>query len=121
VAETLIWFMERWSKTFLLVNENDYGFMSPNIAKSFGQPGPSDGQGVHILEFFIEQMKSNFMLWNADPDVLSQLVRWLNVCGTSLNLKSTLVQSSKLHKSGRTIFLSLNSHSVLVFSARCIP
>ncbi|CAO3592648.1 unnamed protein product [Absidia cylindrospora] len=94
VAETLIWFMERWSKTFLLVNENDYGFMSPNLAKAFGQPGPSDGQGVRILEFFIEQMKSNFMLWNADPDVLSQLVRWLNICGTSLNLKATLVQSS---------------------------
>ncbi|KAI8090033.1 armadillo-type protein [Halteromyces radiatus] len=93
VAETLIWFMERWSKTYLLVNENDYGFMSPNIAKSFGQPGPSDGQGVQIIEFFIEQMKNNFMLWNADPDVLSQLVRWLNTCGTPLNLKSRLLVS----------------------------
>lgn len=116
--------MERWSKTFLLVNENDYGFMSPNIAKSFGQPGPSDGQGVHILEFFIEQMKSNFMLWNADPDVLSQLVRWLNVCGTSLNLKSTLVQSSKLHEQGvgrAQLPPCALTHTVWFFSVRHIP
>ncbi|CAO3646105.1 unnamed protein product [Cunninghamella blakesleeana] len=94
VAETLIWFMERWSKSYLLVNENDYGFMSGNIAKAYGNPGPSDGHGLHIIEFFIEQMKSNFMLWSADPDVLTQLIRWLNSCGTSLNLKTALIQSS---------------------------
>ncbi|KAI9307138.1 armadillo-type protein [Cunninghamella echinulata] len=94
VAETLIWYMERWSKSYLLVNENDYGFMSGNIAKAYGQPGPSDGHGLQIIEFFIEQMKSNFMLWSADPDVLTQLIRWLNSCGTSLNLKTALIQSS---------------------------
>lgn len=87
--------MERWSKSYLLVNENDYGFMSGNIAKAYGKPGPSDGHGLHIIEFFIEQMKSNFMLWSADPDVLTQLIRWLNSCGTSLNLKTALIQSSK--------------------------
>lgn len=93
VAETLIWFMERWSKSYLLVDENEYGFMSPNIAKAFGRPGPSDGQGVHVVDFFIEQMKTNFILWNADPDVLDQLVKWLHTCGTSNNLKRGLLQS----------------------------
>lgn len=73
VAETLIWYMERWSKSYLLIDENEYGYMSPNIAKAFGRPGPSDGQGIAIIDFFIEQMKTNFILWNADPDVLSQV------------------------------------------------
>lgn len=94
VAETLVWFMERWSKSYLLVDENEYGYMSPSIAKAFGRPGPSDGQGIHIMDFFIEQMKTNFILWNADPDVLNQLVTWLHTCGTSYNLKQGLLQST---------------------------
>lgn len=27
VAETLIWFMERWSKSYLLIDEDDYGYV----------------------------------------------------------------------------------------------
>ncbi|KAI8889382.1 hypothetical protein K501DRAFT_320347 [Backusella circina FSU 941] len=95
VAETLVWYMERWSKTYLLVDENEYGYMSPSIAKAFGRPGPSDGQGMEIVDFFIEQMKINFILWNADPDVLNQLVKWLHTCGTSNNLKRGLLQSAR--------------------------
>ncbi|KAG0179452.1 Exportin-4 [Apophysomyces sp. BC1034] len=95
VAETLIWFMERWCKSYLLVDENEYGYMSPNIAKSFGRSGPSEGQGLHIIDFFIEQMKANFMLWNADPDVLQQIIQWLNTCGTSTSLKKGLLESSR--------------------------
>lgn len=95
VAETLIWYMERWSKSYLLLDENEYGYISPNIAKAFGRPGPSDGQGIAIIDFFIEQMKTNFILWNADPDVLNQLVNWLHTCGTSNNLKRGLLQSAQ--------------------------
>ncbi|KAI8646967.1 armadillo-type protein [Parasitella parasitica] len=95
VAETLVWYMDRWSKSYLLVDENEYGFMSPNIAKAFGRPGPSDGQGLKIVDFFIQQLKANFILWNADPDVLAQLVKWLYTCGTSTNLKTGLLQSAQ--------------------------
>ncbi|CDS07016.1 hypothetical protein LRAMOSA09539 [Lichtheimia ramosa] len=95
VAETLIWFMERWSKSYLLVNENDYGFMSPNIARVFGRPGPSEGHGLEIIDFFIDQIQANFILWNADPDVLHQIIRWLNTCGISINLKTGFLQSDK--------------------------
>ena len=48
-------------------------FYSPNIARVFGRPGPSEGHGLEIIDFFIEQIKANFMLWNADPDVLHQV------------------------------------------------
>jgi hypothetical protein len=46
---------------------------SPNVAKAFGRPGPSDGKGLQVMDFFVEQMKNNFILWNADPDVLTQV------------------------------------------------
>lgn len=48
---------------------------SPNIANAFGRPGPSDGEGLHIINFFIEQIQANFILWNADPDVLLQVCK----------------------------------------------
>ncbi|KAG1473236.1 hypothetical protein G6F56_001072 [Rhizopus delemar] len=52
VAETLIWYLERWCKSYLLVDENEYSYVSPNIARAFGRPGPSDGKGVQILMYF---------------------------------------------------------------------
>ena len=66
--------MERWSKTYVLVDENEYGYMSPTIARVFGRPGPSDGHGLEIIDFFIDQIKANFVLWSADPDVLVQVI-----------------------------------------------
>ncbi|KAI8147321.1 armadillo-type protein [Fennellomyces sp. T-0311] len=95
VAETLVWFMERWSKTYVLLDENEYDYMSPNIARDFGRPGPSDGHGLQIIDFFIEQIKANFVLWSADPDVLLQIIRWLHSCGISRNLKTGFLQSNK--------------------------
>ncbi|CAO3661292.1 unnamed protein product [Umbelopsis ramanniana] len=88
VAETLIWYMERWSKSYLLIDEEDYGYVSPNIARQFGKPGPSEGEGQRIVSFLIDQIKTNFGLWNADEDVLVQIIKWLNTCGMSRNLKN---------------------------------
>ncbi|KAF7720629.1 Exportin-4, partial [Apophysomyces ossiformis] len=94
LAETLLWFLERWCKSYLLIDENEYGYISPNIAKAFGRSGPSEGQGPHIIDFLIEQMKTNFMLWNADTNVLLQIIQWLNTCGTLPSLKTGLLHSS---------------------------
>ncbi|OBZ88181.1 Exportin-4 [Choanephora cucurbitarum] len=106
VAETLIWYVERWSKSYVLVDENEYGYMSPFIAKAFGRPGPSDGQGLLLIDFLIDQIKTNFILWNADPDVLNQLVKLLHSCGTCSNLKGGLLQSA--HFPGLVQFVTQN-------------
>ncbi|CAO3659151.1 unnamed protein product [Rhizopus microsporus] len=95
VAETLVWYLERWCKSYLLIDENEYSYISPNIAKAFGRPGPSDGKGLQVIDFFIEGMRTSFVLWNADPDVLKQLIQWLNTCGASTNIKRGLLQSAR--------------------------
>ncbi|RUS28630.1 hypothetical protein BC938DRAFT_481650 [Jimgerdemannia flammicorona] len=97
VSETLFWFVERWSKTYLLVDEAEYGFMSANIARAFGKPGPSDGQGPQVLDFLIDRIRSNFVLWNADPDVLVQIVRLLNSFARTPDLRNGLLQSGWYH------------------------
>ncbi|KAG2175589.1 hypothetical protein INT43_001236, partial [Umbelopsis isabellina] len=95
VAETLIWFFERWSKSYLLIDEEDYGYVSPNIARIFGKPGSSEGEGLHIVDTLIEQIKANFVMWNAEKDVLTQVIRWLNTCGISRNLKNGFLMSDR--------------------------
>ncbi|RUS18081.1 hypothetical protein BC937DRAFT_89166 [Endogone sp. FLAS-F59071] len=95
VSETLFWFVKRWAKSYLLVDESEYGFMSPNIAKAFGKPSPSDGQGFQVLDFLIDRIRANFVLWNADPDVLVQMVQLLNSCARTTDLRNGLLRSGK--------------------------
>ncbi|KAM3588533.1 hypothetical protein VKS41_000976 [Umbelopsis sp. WA50703] len=95
VAETLIWFFERWSKSYLLIDEEDYGYVSPNIARVFGKPGSSEGEGLQIVDTLIEEIKGNFIMWNAERDVLTQVIRWLNTCGISRNLKNGFLMSDR--------------------------
>ncbi|KAI8377732.1 armadillo-type protein [Radiomyces spectabilis] len=117
VAETLIWFMERWSRSYLLIDENEYGFISPNIAKAFGRPGPSDGEGIYIVDFFIQQMKANFVLWNAEQDVLLQLVRWLDTCGNCTNLRNGLLQSNRYPELVRFVTENLDHLPVVIHNS----
>ncbi|KAI7868961.1 armadillo-type protein [Spinellus fusiger] len=95
VASTLAWWMERWTKSYLLINENEYDYISPNIAHAFGVPGPSDGHGLDVIEFTIDQIGNNFSLWSADQDVLLQFINWLEVCGTCSNTRKYLLQSER--------------------------
>jgi hypothetical protein len=39
----------------------------------FGKPGPSEGEGLHLVDFLIEQIKANFVMWNAEQDILIQV------------------------------------------------
>lgn len=45
---------------------------SPNLLHAYGEPSRG-GKGDSILEFLISKLRINFVMWNADPDVLSQV------------------------------------------------
>ncbi|KAI9234057.1 MAG: armadillo-type protein [Podila humilis] len=73
IALSLFWFLERWVKAYLFSNPEDYGSLSPNLLHAYGEPSHG-GKGVSILEFLIAKLRINFVMWNADPDVLSQII-----------------------------------------------
>jgi hypothetical protein len=50
-----------------------YHLSSPNIARVFGKPGSSEGEGLQIVDTLIEEIKGNFIMWNAERDVLTQV------------------------------------------------
>ncbi|CAG8510691.1 17929_t:CDS:10, partial [Cetraspora pellucida] len=92
VAETLFWFFERWGRTYLLIDESDYQSMSNNIVCAFGK-AESHGEGIRILRFLVDKIKTNFILWNGDSDPLLQIVRLLNSYGKKSALRNGLLKS----------------------------
>ncbi|KAF0521385.1 armadillo-type protein [Gigaspora margarita] len=92
VAETLFWFFERWGKTYLLIDESNYQSISNNMIYAFGKP-ESHGEGMRILHFLVDKIKTNFILWNGDSDPLFQIVRLLNSYGKKSALRNGLLKS----------------------------
>ncbi|KAF9349546.1 Exportin-4, partial [Mortierella sp. NVP85] len=92
VALSLFWFLERWVKTYLFVNPSDYSSLSPNLLQSYGEPSRG-GKGSSILEFLITKLRINFIMWNADPDVLVQIIGLLNAFGQRASARDALLQS----------------------------
>ncbi|KAJ3287085.1 Exportin-4 [Borealophlyctis nickersoniae] len=75
--ETLFWFVERWSKTYLFVDRH-HAQISESMVRAFGQMGGGPG----ILDFILDKIKRNVILWHGDSDVLLEIVKLLNTFAT---------------------------------------
>lgn len=53
------------------------------------------GKGSSILEFLVAKLRINFIMWNADPDVLIQIIALLNTFGQRASVRNTLLQSEQ--------------------------
>ncbi|KAF9428205.1 Exportin-4 [Podila epigama] len=88
IAISLFWFLERWIKTYLFANPDNYASLSPNLLHAYGEASVG-GKGITILEFLVAKLRINFVMWNADPDVLTQYVEDLAVGPDLLNSMSS--------------------------------
>ncbi|KAF9191230.1 Exportin-4 [Haplosporangium sp. Z 11] len=94
VALSLFWFLERWVKTYLFADPENYSSLSPNLQQSYGESSRG-GEGSAILEFLITKLRINFIMWNADPDVLIQVIALLNTFGQRSPVRNALLQSEQ--------------------------
>ncbi|KAF9582485.1 Exportin-4, partial [Lunasporangiospora selenospora] len=94
VALSLFWFLERWVKTYLFADPENYSSLSTNLQQSYGEASKG-GKGNAILEFLIAKLRINFIMWNADPDVLVQIVNLMNVFGQRSAIRNALLQSEQ--------------------------
>ncbi|KAG0300024.1 Exportin-4, partial [Dissophora globulifera] len=94
VALSLFWFLERWVKTYLFASRENYANLSPNLLQSYGDASQG-GKGGSILEFLIAKLRINFIMWNADPEVLVQIVALLNTFGSRAHVRNALLQSEQ--------------------------
>ncbi|KAF9940935.1 Exportin-4 [Mortierella alpina] len=94
VALSLFWFLERWVKTYLFISPENYSSLSPNLLQAYGEASVG-GSGLDILEFLISKLRTNFLLWSADPDVLVQIIALLNTFGQRSSVRNALLQSAQ--------------------------
>ncbi|KAI8050978.1 armadillo-type protein [Syncephalis plumigaleata] len=91
VMETLFWCLERCVKTYFFIKENDYNtLVSRNLIQAFGER-EKGGQGEQVLATLIRLTHRHLILWNAEPDVLTQIIRLLNAFANSAILREQLL------------------------------
>ncbi|KAI9593610.1 armadillo-type protein [Syncephalis fuscata] len=91
VTETLFWCLERCIKTYLFINEDDYkNTISRNLIQAFGQQ-EKGGQGEQVLDMLVQLTHRHVILWNAEPDVLTQIIRLLNAFANSSTLRDRVL------------------------------
>ncbi|KAI8814795.1 hypothetical protein BJ742DRAFT_189682 [Cladochytrium replicatum] len=71
LAESLLWFVQRWCSTYLLLVPSDYYSLSKTMIEAFS----TEGRGIVILDFIIQIVRKNFIIWNANEEVLKQCLR----------------------------------------------
>ncbi|ORY03726.1 hypothetical protein K493DRAFT_311626 [Basidiobolus meristosporus CBS 931.73] len=91
VAETLFWFIERWSRTYLLIEPQEYSHISASLAQAFG----NGVGGQAILVALVDKLQSNFYQWNAEEEVLIQLIKIINTFAKTANIRNALLACEK--------------------------
>eukprot|EP00051_Salpingoeca_urceolata_P010723 m.131778 g.131778 ORF g.131778 m.131778 type:complete len:1080 (+) comp16828_c0_seq1:339-3578(+) len=74
VSATLLWFVRRWARTYLLPDEKNYSMLSPSIVQAFGQ----DTEGASMLvQALARQALSAMLAWRSEPTVVEEAARLL--------------------------------------------
>ncbi|KAI9323022.1 armadillo-type protein [Zopfochytrium polystomum] len=115
LLKTLLWFSERWSRTYLFAYDTDPSTeLSPTLIKSFSKSG-----GDKVLHFLVESCARNFSLWSFDHSVLSAVIDLLSGLASVPSVRSRLLRSDRfreiVHYFLRTLqCLPSNVHSTMV-------
>ena len=94
VAETLFWFLERWSKSYLFADADvDYVDRFPaSMKESFGQKSLAAHQ---MVEFILDKIQANLMLWSGEVEVTLAAVKLLDSFSRDSTTRSALMHMPK--------------------------
>ncbi|KAJ3156024.1 Exportin-4 [Geranomyces variabilis] len=86
LTETLLWFVERWSESYLFVHTG-----SPTLDRAFA---PQFG-GPHVLDFVLRMIQKTFVIWHGEEDLLMQIVNIMNTYSKREAIRNALLMSDK--------------------------
>nr|XP_023836753.1 exportin-4 isoform X3 [Salvelinus alpinus] len=76
MGKDIVWFLKRWAKTYLLVDEKLYGQVSIPLSTAFG----ADTEGAQwIVGYLLEKVINNLSVWSSEPELANDTVELL-VC-----------------------------------------
>ena len=74
VGSTLVWFLQQWSRSYLLPDEREYDQLSVTFSAIFGL----DTVGCKwVVGFLLNKIQSNLVAWAAEPQLAEDTVMLL--------------------------------------------
>ncbi|XP_046903217.1 exportin-4 isoform X2 [Hypomesus transpacificus] len=74
MGKDIVWFLRRWAKTYLLVDEKLYGQISMALSTAFG----ADTEGAKwIVGYLLEKVINNLSVWSSEPELANETVELL--------------------------------------------
>ncbi|KAG8194645.1 hypothetical protein JTE90_003118 [Oedothorax gibbosus] len=89
VALTLVWFLQRFSVSYLLPNETYYNEMSMILTQAFGKDTEA---GLWTLDFIIGKLEANLSLWASETKLVSE-----TACALTAVLNNTERGNKAIH------------------------
>ncbi|KAJ3048667.1 Exportin-4 [Rhizophlyctis rosea] len=89
--QSLLWFVERWSRTYLLIDEVPLPAHMSAVIQGFSR----QHNGAQLLNFLLEKVQQNIVLWHGEEDVLHTVVRLLNTFNETDHIRAALLASEK--------------------------
>uniref|UniRef100_A0A667ZKJ6 Exportin-4 n=1 Tax=Myripristis murdjan TaxID=586833 RepID=A0A667ZKJ6_9TELE len=74
MGKDIVWFLRRWAKTYLLMDEKLYEQISIPLSTAFGP----DTEGAQwIVGYLLEKVINNLSVWSSEPDLANDTVELL--------------------------------------------
>ncbi|KAM3861785.1 exportin-4 [Diretmus argenteus] len=74
MGKDIVWFLRRWAKTYLLMDEKLYEQISIPLSTAFG----ADTEGSQwIVGYILEKVINNLSVWSSEPDLANDTVELL--------------------------------------------
>jgi hypothetical protein len=90
LIETLFWFMDRWSSSYLFIEQTTYTRLSSNMQNAFG----AASDGPKVLDFFLEKIYMQVLNWRSEVEVISQIIVVLQGLSKNRRIRDAMVQST---------------------------
>ncbi|XP_012280513.1 exportin-4 isoform X2 [Orussus abietinus] len=75
LSSTIVWFLHRWSLSYLMPIENCYDEISINLLQAFGQ----DSQGaLWTMNFLMEKVRCNISVFKNEPTLMKETMKLLS-------------------------------------------
>jgi hypothetical protein len=93
VIESLFWFIERWAASYLIFDQSEYPNVSASLMTAFNHPG----DGPQLLDYLLEKIHSNAILWTSESNLIHQLVKTLKGFSSSKDMRDRMLTSPKFN------------------------
>nr|XP_046471552.1 exportin-4-like isoform X1 [Neodiprion pinetum] len=92
LSSSIVWFLHRWSLSYLLPIESFYSEISTTILQAFGADTPG---ALWTVSFLLEKIECNINVFKGEPNLIKETMRLL------ITLVESQVKSDCVLKSGR--------------------